>query len=394
MSVNPRRIAVFQALNLGDFLCTTPALRALRHAFPTAEIAFIGRPWAKALIDRAQAVDRFLPFPGFPGIAESPTEDPPAPPKPRHVGVIPSAARTPENHLGSGQAPSSERRDASFVGMTRFGPAACAGEWPPFDLAIQMHGSGEVSNGFVATLGAEHTIGYGPSADYRLSQTLAWIADEPEPLRWLRLVAAIGAPAMGVSLDCPVTQDEHARASVLIGTPIAQPVIGLHVGSSLPDRRWPAASFARLGDALADRFGARIVLTGSAQEQPLTAQVRRAMRHPLVDLAGETGLGEFAAVITTFDLLVTNDTGASHVAAATRTRSVVLYGPSRPERWAPLDQELHRRIDAAAIVPARNGAAALRGLSVERVLAECVALLHHTGPKADVVTEERIAWAG
>ena len=61
-----------------------------------------------------------------------------------------------------------------------------------------------------------------------------------------------------------------------------------------------------------------------------------------------TDLGEFAAVISALDLLVTNDTGASHVAAATRTPSVVLFGPTRPDRWAPLDRSRHQVIDAVS----------------------------------------------
>src|SRR4029079_16682788 len=66
------RIAIFQALNLGDLLCATPALRAVRQRFPAAEITLIGRPWARELVERLEAIDRFIPFPGFPGITESP----------------------------------------------------------------------------------------------------------------------------------------------------------------------------------------------------------------------------------------------------------------------------------------------------------------------------------
>src|SRR5215213_101714 len=108
---DPARIAIFQALNLGDILCTTPALRAIRRQFPGAEITFIGRPWAEAFVSRLSTVDRFLPFPGFPGITESPSD---------------------------------AMRDTP--------------RWPLFDLAIQMHGSGAVSNGFIAALGATRSV--------------------------------------------------------------------------------------------------------------------------------------------------------------------------------------------------------------------------------------------
>ena len=113
------------------------------------------------------------------------------------------------------------------------------------------------------------------------------------------------------------------------------PLIGLHPGARDPARRWPAERFAALADALVERHGARIVLTGDAGEREIVAAVRGAMRGAALDLTGRTGLGLFAATVARLDLLVTNDTGASHLAAAARTPSVVLFGPTSPEHWGP-----------------------------------------------------------
>ena len=346
---NPTRIAIFQALNLGDLLCTTPALRAIRGRFPAAEITFIGRPWAEAFVSRLSTVDRFLPFPGYPGIAESPD--------------------------GASQA---------------------VPRWPRFDLAIQMHGSGAVSNGFIAALGATRSVGFGPPGERRLTTALNWVESEPEPLRWLRLAQALGAAPAGLQTELPVTPAEQATAGALLGPPDGHPVIGLHVGASDPTRRWPAEAFARLGDRLAEEQQTRIVLTGSNQERPLTAAVRHTMNAPTIDLAGMTDLGEFAAVISALDLLVTNDTGASHVAAATRTPSTVLFGPTRPDRWAPLDRRRHQVIDATSCPGApADGAAALQALAVDHVLAACLAALQSPPSVGNRFSDqEQVAWAG
>jgi len=347
-SADPARIAIFQALNLGDLLCTTPALRAIRSRFPAAEITFIGRPWAEDLVARLSMVDRFLPFPGFPGIAESP----------------PGAGRT-------------------------------VPQWPRFDLVMQMHGSGEVSNGFVAALEATHSVGFGPPGERRLTTALTWVDSDREPLRWLRLAETVGAAAAGLHFEFPVTPAERARVAELIGSPDERPVIGLHVGASDPSRRWPADSFARLGDSLAALNQARIVLTGSEQERSLTASVRQTMTAAVIDLAGMTDLGELAAVISALDLLVTNDTGVSHVAAATRTPSVVLFGPTRPDRWAPLDRRRHQVIDATSYPgAAADGAAALQALSVDEVLTACLGALQLPPATGNQFSDqEHIAWA-
>ncbi|HEU5431641.1 MAG TPA: glycosyltransferase family 9 protein, partial [Thermomicrobiales bacterium] len=331
----PRRIAVFRALALGDLLCATPALRALRLRFPQAEIALIGLPWSAALGARLDSIDRVVPFPGWPGVREAPFDT---------------------------------DRLAALLAETRA---------EPFDLAIQMHGSGEISNGFVAALGARRTLGYRLGDDDRLTDSLPWHDGEHETLRWLRLVGAIGAATPCSTPEFPLHAADHAEAATLLGTlPLGTgPIVALHAGAADPARRWPSERFARLGDELAARFGARLILTGSAAERPLAAAVRAAVGTPALDLTGRTSLGGFAAMLARADLLVTNDTGASHLAAATRTPSVVLFGPTRPDRWAPLNTRLHRVVDAQTPRPDDPPALALQALPVEPVVAACAEAL-------------------
>jgi hypothetical protein len=67
--VRPRKVALFRASRIGDFICATPAFRALRAALPDAEISRIAVPLVAELAARCRSIDRFEAFPGMPGIA-------------------------------------------------------------------------------------------------------------------------------------------------------------------------------------------------------------------------------------------------------------------------------------------------------------------------------------
>ena len=114
-------------------------------------------------------------------------------------------------------------------------------------------------------------------------------------------------------------------------------------GASDPTRRWPTDHFAVVADRLA-RDGLRIVLTGTPDECAIVKDVAQAMTAPALDLCGLTTLGEAAALIESARLVVTNDTGTSHLAAALGTPSVVVFIASDPTRWAPTPSNRHLSI--------------------------------------------------
>ena len=328
----PQRIVVMRALHLGDLLCATPALRALRHRFPSAEITLIGLPWAENLVRRLSSIDRLVYFPGYPGMPEG------------------------DYHSNRTAAFLAEAREARY------------------DLALQMHGAGDISNSFVAALGAQVSLGFRHVGDDRLTFSLPYVADDLEIVRWLQLVSLLGAKTDTCEIEFPITAAEGQRAAELLASApkAGGPLVGLHPGGSTPLRRWPAERFAELADTLIERWDCRVVLTGHENERELTETVCRLARHPLLDLAGKTDLGTFAAVIDQLDFLITNDTGASHLAAASGTASVVIFGSTQPHQWAPLDRERHLVVDARTFAqPETSPIDALAQLPIEPVLLAC-----------------------
>jgi len=297
-----RSIVVFRALMLGDWLCATPALRALKAAAPRARLTLCGLPWTQALAARLPMVDDFLAFPGHPALPER----------------VPDA--------GSVEA-FFERARASR-----------------FDLALQMHGSGNIVNDIVAAMGAAMTAGFAtPGTEQGFDIACPWPEQGHEIDRCLRLATALGAPDVGRDIDFPLTDADRAEAALLLASAgIVGRFVIVHPGAQLPSRRWVPARFSAVADALA-AHGLQVVITGSPDEAGLARAVRAAMRTPAVDLCGRTpGVWTLGALVERATLVVSNDTGVSHVAAALRTPSAVVASGSDVARWAPLDRARHR----------------------------------------------------
>jgi ADP-heptose:LPS heptosyltransferase len=192
----------------------------------------------------------------------------------------------------------------------------------------------------------------------------------------------LGAPPAGEELELPVLEADHAELAAVEGGAGLTPgdYACIHPGARYPSRRWPAERFAAVADALA-ASGLRVVITGTAEEAAVGGAVRGRMAAPAVDLTGRTSLGAFAALIAGARLVVCNDTGTSHVAAAVGTPSVVVASGSDVARWAPLDAHRHRvlwhdvpcRPCAFAECPIEHPCAI--GIAVGAVLEEIDALL-------------------
>jgi len=154
--------------------------------------------------------------------------------------------------------------------------------------------------------------------------------------RHLRLFEHLGLPAGDpAALSFPLTaEDEAEQAAILAGRNLAPGRYAvLHPGASSPTRRWPIARYAVVGDALA-ADGLRVVVTGVPAEREVGAALAAAMRAPAVDLTGATSLGGLAALLRDSAVLVGNDTGSAHLAAAVGAPSVTVFLAGDPVRWA------------------------------------------------------------
>lgn len=211
---------------------------------------------------------------------------------------------------------------------------------PPPALAVDLHGNGPASHDVVAGTGATRILTFaGPDDGYPDGPD--WRPDEHEVRRWLRLVASVGA----------VGDPEDLRLGARRAPVDTGPVV-VHPGAAFPSRRWPVDRWSALVTAVAGD-GRRVVLTGDDREvalgQAVLAGVPRRLRHRVQSTAGRLDLAGLIETIRAATCLVSGDTGAAHVATATGTPSVLLFGPTPPGWWGPLiDLDRHRVLWPAA----------------------------------------------
>ncbi|MBI4880142.1 MAG: glycosyltransferase family 9 protein [Planctomycetes bacterium] len=132
-----------------------------------------------------------------------------------------------------------------------------------------------------------------------------------------------------------------------------RPLVVLHAGSgdNFPGRRWPAESFARLADLLAEARGAFVAFTGTAAERRLVARCRALSSAPSADLAGRLDLLELIELLARADLVVSNDTAPVHLGSALAAPLIAIYGPNTPRLYGPLSAAARVFYSALACSP-------------------------------------------
>jgi ADP-heptose:LPS heptosyltransferase len=282
-----RKIAVLRANALGDYVFALPALDALRAAYPAAEIVLLGAAWhARFLTGRPGPVDRVVELPALDAV------------------------------------------DDGFLAAMRA---------ERFDLAIQLHGGGRLTNPLVAALGARITAGLRAADAPPLDRWIRYVYYQPEIFRYLEVVGLVGARPVGYHPVLELTDDDRrAAAAVVPGG--GRPLVVLHPGVTDPRRRWPAERFSAVGDALP----ADVLVTGTGAERDLVEKVVAGMQRPARALVDALPLGAFAALLSRAAVVIANDTGPVHLAEAVGAPTIGLYRVGNLINGAPVDRARHR----------------------------------------------------
>jgi len=316
-----RRIVVLRPGAVGDFVFALPALHALKQTYPEAELVLVGKAWHRMFLQgRPGPVDRVVEIPPVPGVGTSPAVVDVA-----AAGATPGMAPVAEAGAeAEAEAEAEAAAEAAAEAVERFIDEMRAER---FDLALQMFGGGRYSNPFLLRFGARLTVGACTPGVHLLDR---WIEFREPSQRRLALLEIAGLAGADVRLP-PATQAELAlteadrdEAASVVPVMPDQRLVVLQPGSTDPRRRWPARSFAALGDRLA-QDGACVAINGSPDETALVHEVAAGMRAPAIVLAGRLGLGGLCGLLERTALLVSNDTGPLHLGLALGVPSVGIF---------------------------------------------------------------------
>lgn len=280
---------------IGDVLMTGPALRALREQNPQRRITLLTSPYGASIARLMPEVDRVIEY-AAPWMKATPQR---------------VDARHEYRMIG-------ELRAHGFDAAVIF--TVCTQS--PLPAALLCYFAG-----------IPRCLAHCRENPYQL--ITHWILDPEaagshrhEVRRQLDLVAAVGARAEDARLAMRVPPAAQRKAHAELaraGVCEASPLLLIHPGATAPSRRYPPEQFAAAARQLREMHDCQIVFTGNADEIALIEEIRAAMKAPSVSLAGRLELAELAATIAQCDVLIVNNTGPAHMAAALGVPVVDLY---------------------------------------------------------------------
>lgn len=282
---------------LGDAVMTTPAVSALRGAYPRVRIVVLAKPLVAELFRHHPDVDEVMVY-------ERPG---------RHESAI--------GRLRMAGELRRRRFDAALLLQNAFDAALLA------FLARIPERAGYATDGRWMLL--THPVRVTPD-----------ILAQHEVEYYLRLLERLGIPRpVSPSLRVAVTDDERAAVGTRLerlGIERGKPILAINPGATFGSaKRWYPDRFAAVADALSGEWGAAVVLLGSTAEAPLAGEIEAAMGRPPVNLAGKTTVREMMALLSVSSFLVTNDSGPMHIGAALGVPLVAIFGPTNWRRTSP-----------------------------------------------------------
>jgi lipopolysaccharide heptosyltransferase II len=301
-SSSTERILLIRPDHLGDVLLTTPAIAALRTAKPTAEIHALVGPWSADVIANYPEIDLVLTM-AFPGFSRTPKTNWRSPyeiavttsRQLRRIGYSSAVILRPDHWWGA--------LVAKLAGI-------------PERIGYQV---AEVAPFLTDTIPHQH--------EHAVVQNLRLVE------KWTGTI-----PPEKADFHFPIHSFDQVYVDGYLeewGIRREEPIFCIHPGTGTWVKHWDEAKWARVADTLAGQLDAKIVFTGGDHELPLVQRIVGQMEQPACIIAGDTRVGQLAALFKRAQVVLGPDSGPLHLAAAVGTPTVALYGPADPVEFSP-----------------------------------------------------------
>jgi ADP-heptose:LPS heptosyltransferase len=293
------RIILVLPCCIGDVVLATATLAALRRAYPTAHITWAVGRWSRPAIEHHPMLNALL-------------------------------------DTGNEALPTRTLR-----GMLRFVRQLRAGN---YDLMVSLVRSPLMS--VAALLSGIPTRAGLDSGGRGFGYTVRAKVDPATPRHeaeiYLDVARALGINVSGLRANVPVREIDRQSVQAKLAERgiggdylVLNPAGGSNPGMVMDMKRWPPEHFSQLGNRLASRLGAQIVMVGGPKDVPLIEAVQAGLSQQAASFVGELSFGEIAALAHDARVYIGNDTGLTHLAAAAGARTVMILGPTDPARYAP-----------------------------------------------------------
>jgi heptosyltransferase-2 len=269
---------------VGDAVLAIPAMKAVRERFPEAEITLLVRPWVAGVFTSAPFIDRVW----------------------------------------------SEPRPAGWTDWMRLARGI---REKNFDVALLFPNSFE-SAAMVFLGRVRQRVGYATDGrSWMLTQSIKPNTEKRHQIHYyLDLAAALSAPVDHLSIEIEASPEEKSQARKLLasaGIPPGRSFLVLNPGAAYGSaKRWGEERFAEAGDVLASELGIDVAIIGSEKERSIAERIQSLMRSRVAVLNGRTSLETLVGVISESSLVLTNDSGPMHIAAALGIPTVAVFGPT------------------------------------------------------------------
>jgi heptosyltransferase-2 len=276
---------------VGDAVLAIPAMKAIRARFPGAEITLLVRPWVAGLFSSAPYIDKVW------------TENKPA-------------------SLGS------------WIRITRDIRKR------EFDLSLLLPNSFE-SALMMFIGGVRQRVGYATDGrGWMLTEAVPKMTGQQHQIQYyLNLTKVLSAATDPPSIRIEATPSERDTARQLLaaeGIPAGTPFLVLNPGAAYGSaKRWHQDRFAGAAGNLASKLGLNVAIIGSEAERAIANQVCERMTRPTAVLNGRTSLETLIGVLAESSLMITNDSGPMHIAAALGIPTVAIFGPTDETNTGP-----------------------------------------------------------